>query len=128
MHPIQWATGACSSTPNKTYLDGILSMKNYKNTYYSVCLYIKFPCCYVLFHESYIEFCGFLCRLEPGAPGSEPEPNLPNPNLGVWVQVQKTTKLNPWVWVQVQVKSAQTHTKPNRGQSNAYIQSQMLDP
>src|SRR5882672_4745007 len=66
---------------NKTYLDGILAMKNYKNAYYSVCLYIKFPCHYVLFHESYVEFCGFLCRLEPGAPGSEPKLNLPNLNL-----------------------------------------------
>jgi len=45
-------------------------MKNYKNAYYSVCLYIKFPCRYEL--------------------------DLLNPNLGVWVQVQQTAKPNPW--------------------------------
>ena len=29
------------------FLDGILAMENYKNTHYLVCLYMKFPCCYV---------------------------------------------------------------------------------
>ena len=29
------------------FLDGILAMENYKNTHYSVCLYMKFPCHYV---------------------------------------------------------------------------------
>ena len=28
-------------------LDGILAMENYKNTHYSVCLYMKFPCHYI---------------------------------------------------------------------------------